>query len=113
MTEQEVPLGAMGSFGTGGTFGRPAALPAWVSNVAEKIEPVHASQVLYIVGERGPAAYAPGNFHAKLIEAMLAADSENQRRLLGGYPSLGGAVFIWRNVSGGADVLRTIAESQL
>ena len=69
-----------------------------------------AAHVLEVTGH--PGGFAPGQFFTSLIEAWLVADPENHALLAAGYPAYGWAVYTYKHVPGGLDLLRQAVEAQ-
>lgn len=66
-----------------------------------------ASHVLAQCGDQ--RAYRAGSCYQHMIEAFLKADGENFAKLRKGFPEYAQAVHLYKQVSGGNEVLEKIA----
>lgn len=71
------------------------------------ITQANAIHVLAVLGHGGSD---PGGFMTKLIEAALAADQHNLERLARGFEGVVSAVRLYKEVPGGLEQLRGIAD---
>lgn len=74
------------------------------------ITPSAARSVLYMAGGSHSGYPEPGGFNLALINAMFKADAWNLGRLVGAFPALGSAVYVYKNVPGGYERLEQIAK---
>ena len=75
------------------------------------LEEVHhgAANVLFQLDGDHEVGIEPGGFTSRIIEACCHADEMNLSRLALGFPHIANAVHIYKNVTGGVELLRRLA----